>query len=69
MGEDIHEKRRLNGTSDPNPLAQKFESPEAAATYYRGIEGYGYQKASWQHYKAKAIARKRIRGRWYHGAA
>ena len=66
MGKDVHEMRRRNGTTDPNPLAKKFDSPAAARRSY-SYDYPGSKTAKWEHYKAQAVAKKRIRNRWYHG--
>jgi len=66
MGKDYHEERQRNGTSDPNPLAKKFENPAAARRAY-SIDYQGSKKKNWKHFKDQAIAKKLIRKRWYHG--
>ncbi len=67
MGRDKHEERHRNGTSDPNPLAQLYANPAAAARHYQAVEGFRGKKASWKYFKAQAVARNRIRKVWYHG--
>ncbi len=67
MGKDIHEVRRRNGQTDSNPLAKKFDTPEAARRFYSSYDYPGSEKKSstnWRYYKAKAIE-KRIRRSWY----
>ncbi len=69
MGRDKHEEKRYNGQTDRNPLAKRFSTPEQAARFFASTKQIqaGPKKANWRYYKAQAIAKKRIRERWYHG--
>ncbi len=64
MGVDIHEKKRVEGATDRNPLAKIAPSSQTSADQFvRNWVAFGPQV--WRSYKAKAKARK-IRRMWYH---
>ncbi len=54
MGIDIHEYRRYNGLSDPNPSGGTRVSAPRQSTLRKG-----YFKHHWTYYKARAVRKKR----------
>ncbi len=64
VGNDIHEMRHRNGLSDPNPAPKIYENPAAARRHYKSVDSGSTPR--WRHFKAQALAKKRIREKWYH---